>query len=137
MRFHKECQRPNPQFSEEDIKLNLALVKLGAPLTMSLSELRRNCNFKRKWEYMNPTQSEKDCIKRYQQTEGYKQKVREYNKKYYQRPGVKEHIRDYQKRYRKTDKSIAYQKAYNQRDYVKAKVKEKYRLSQLKKKNSL
>lgn len=71
---------------EAEVRKNIVLAETGGKLTMPLSVLKRDCNFKKKWDKAQDKWHGLRCKKysRKWRAEN-KDKVKEYNKEYYQK----------------------------------------------------
>ena len=125
---------------DAEVRKNIVLVELGKPLTIPLSILNENCEFRKQWNKAynkwHPDIYSKAKSKAYQQRPDVKAKRKAYlqrpdvkakrkakAKAYYQRPDVKAKAKAYRQRPDAKAKRKAKSKAYQQRPDVKAKRK--------------
>ena len=136
----------NNKLCEAEVRKNLVLAEIGIPLTIPLSILNSNCDFKKEWDRIQrkwhkkkvvcincgidfpiskglPIYCSPECRKAYRETPEAKAKKKAYHKAYYQTPEVKAK----QKAYRETPEVKAKRKAYNKayRETPEAKAKRK------------
>jgi len=144
----------NNKLCEAEVRKNLVLAEIGIPLTIPLSILNSNCDFKKEWDRIQrkwhkkkvvcincgidfpiskglPIYCSPECRKAYRETPEAKAK----RKAYYQTPEAKAKRKAYyqtpeakakQKAYRETPEVKAKRKAYRETPEVKAKQKAYY-----------
>ena len=99
---------------EASVRKNIVLAELGKPLTMPLSILNENCDFKKKWDEIQTKWHGEPIM-----TNRARDRKSAYQKAYNQRPEVKARQKVYIKAHRQRPevkaRYEAYQKAYYQR----------------------
>ena len=79
------------ELCEASVRKNIVLAELGEPLTIPLSILNENCDFKKKWDEIQTKWHGKPSEVR--------ERMKVYRKAYNQRPEVRERIKVWQKAY--------------------------------------
>ena len=115
------------ELCEASVRKNIVLAELGEPLTIPLSILNENCDFKKKWDEIQTKWHGKpaDGRKAYRQRPEVKARMKAYKKAYDKRPEVKERRKTYMKVYHQKPEVKARMKDYSTAYYQRPEVKDK------------
>ena len=106
---------------EKEMKKNLVLAELGMPLTISLAQLNRSCEFRKEWnKIQNKWHGISKEVKEYQQ----RPEIKAQRKEYRNRPEVKIKAKEYRDRSEIKVVRKIWEKEYYKKLEVKIKRKE-------------